>query len=157
MYRLGASVVNTVTLQFLDEWFVERKGITFGIQESGAGLGGILIPYVDTSSSTSITTQLTTNSVLMTWGLEKYGHRTMLIAWFFAVAILSLPSIYFLHPRVKPNHPSTSEPITLSFLATPIFAILQAGNAFQALGNFLPGIHLPSKRYLHLVLKRLAD
>ncbi|KAI1395238.1 putative MFS monocarboxylate transporter [Hypoxylon fuscum] len=126
LYGLGTSVVNTVTIQFLNEWFIERKGLAFGIQESGAGMGGIIIP------------------VLMTWGLEKYGHRTMLIAWFIAVATLSIPSIYFLRERVKPRVTNTSELGTLGFLITPIFAILQAGNIFQALGNFLPGIHLPT-------------
>ncbi|OTA60759.1 MFS monocarboxylate transporter [Hypoxylon sp. EC38] len=126
LYGLGASVVNTVTIQFLNEWFIERKGLAFGIQESGAAMGGIIIP------------------VLMTWGLEKYGHRTMLIAWFLAVTTLSLPSIYFLRPRVKPQVTTASDLGTLGFVATPIFAILQAGNIFQALGNFLPGIHLPS-------------
>ncbi|KAI1384751.1 MFS monocarboxylate transporter [Hypoxylon trugodes] len=126
LYGLGASVVNTVTLQFLNEWFIERKGLAFGIQESGAGMGGIVIP------------------VLMTWGLEKYGHRTMLIAWFVAVAILSLPSIYFLRPRLRPRDTSAFELGGLNCIATPIFALLQAGNIFQAFGNFLPGIHLPS-------------
>ncbi|KAI1376879.1 putative MFS monocarboxylate transporter [Hypoxylon crocopeplum] len=126
LYGLGASVVNTVTIQFLNEWFIERKGLAFGIQESGAGMGGIIIP------------------VLMTWGLDKFGHRTMLIAWFIAVATLSVPSIYYLRPRVKPRVTTASELGTLSFIATPIFAILQAGNIFQALGNFLPGIYLPT-------------
>ncbi|KAI6081528.1 MFS monocarboxylate transporter [Hypoxylon rubiginosum] len=126
MYGLGASVVNTVTIQFLNEWFIERKGLAFGIQESGAGMGGIIIP------------------VLMTWGLEKYGHRTMLIAWFVAITTLSIPSIYFLRERVKPRASSASELGTLGFLITPTFAVLQAGNIFQALGNFLPGIHLPT-------------
>ncbi|KAI1076715.1 MFS monocarboxylate transporter [Whalleya microplaca] len=126
LYGLGASVVNTITIQYLNEWFIERKGLAFGIQESGAGMGGIIIP------------------VLMTWGLNKYGHQTMLIAWFIAVAVLSVPAIYFLRPRIQSHGINNSDLGTLSFVATPIFSILQAGNIFQALGNFLPGIHLPS-------------
>ncbi|XDG01063.1 hypothetical protein ABKA04_000678 [Annulohypoxylon sp. FPYF3050] len=126
LYGLGASVVNTVTIQFLNEWFIERKGLAFGIQEAGAGMGGVVIP------------------VLMTWGLEKYGHRNMLIAWFVAIAVLSLPSIYFLRERVRPRTTSASEIGNFGYVATPIFLLLQAGNVFQALGNFLPGIHLPS-------------
>ncbi|KAI0881989.1 MFS monocarboxylate transporter [Annulohypoxylon maeteangense] len=126
LYGLGASVVNTVTIQFLNEWFIERKGLAFGIQEAGAAMGGVVIP------------------VLMTWGLDKYGHRNILIAWFLAITILSLPSIYFLRERVRPRAADASEIGTLGFVATPIFLLLQAGNIFQALGNFLPGIHLPS-------------
>ncbi|KAL7626534.1 hypothetical protein AAE478_003306 [Parahypoxylon ruwenzoriense] len=146
LYGLGASVVNTVTIQFLNEWFIERKGLAFGIQESGAGMGGIIIPYVSTEhlGCDSLVAD-NSNRVLMTWGLDKYGHRTMLISWFIAIAVLSVPSIYFLRARVKPPATtSTSELGTLGFLTTPIFVILQAGNIFQALGNFLPGIHLPT-------------
>ena len=46
LYGIGASLVNTVSIQYLNEWFIERKGLAFGIQESGAGMGGIIIPYV---------------------------------------------------------------------------------------------------------------
>jgi len=87
-------------------------------------MGGVIIP------------------VLMTWGLEKYSHRTMLIAWFLAVVILSLPAILFLRGRVAPQ--PTNNLGTFHFMATPIFFLLQAGNIIQALGNFLPGIYLPS-------------
>ena len=48
LYGLGAGAVNTVTIQYLNEWFLERKGLAFGIQESGAGLGGVIIPFVNT-------------------------------------------------------------------------------------------------------------
>ncbi|KAI2465935.1 MFS monocarboxylate transporter [Annulohypoxylon bovei var. microspora] len=132
LYGLGASVVNTVTIQFLNGSFIERKGLAFGIQEAGAAMGGVVIP------------------VLMTWGLEKYGHRNILIAWFVTIVILSLPSIYFLRERVKPRAANASELGTLGFVTTPIFLILQAGNIFQALGNFLPGIHLPCMKYLSM-------
>lgn len=89
----------------------------------------------------------------MTWGLEKYGHRNMLIAWFVAIAVLSLPSIYFLRERVRPRTTSASEIGNFGYVATPIFLLLQAGNVFQALGNFLPGIHLPCMKFLvtHLI------
>ncbi|OTB01380.1 hypothetical protein M426DRAFT_220371 [Hypoxylon sp. CI-4A] len=128
LYGVSASVVNTVTIQFLNEWFIERKGLAFGIQESGAAMGGIIIP------------------VLMTWGLDKFGHKYMLLIWFAAVAILSIPALYYLRERVTPRPEPTSAfgLSSLGFVATPIFAILQAGNLFNGLANFLPGIHLPS-------------
>ena len=84
----------------------------------------------------------------MTWGLEKYGHRTMLIAWFLAVAILSFPSIYFLRGRLAPQEIQQARNIgfgSFTFIGTPVFFLLQGGNIIQALGNFLPGIHLPSE------------
>ncbi|KAI3320199.1 hypothetical protein HD806DRAFT_506766 [Xylariaceae sp. AK1471] len=46
--------------------------------------------------------------VVITWGLNKYGPRTMPVAWFFITATLSLPSIYCLRPCVKPQAGSSS-------------------------------------------------
>lgn len=63
LYGLGASVVNTVTIQFLNEWFIERKGLAFGIQESGAGMGGIIIPYVRMRHDMRRTLMLTIRTV----------------------------------------------------------------------------------------------
>lgn len=44
LYGIGASLINTITILFLNDWFIERKGLAFGIQESGAGMGGIVLP-----------------------------------------------------------------------------------------------------------------
>lgn len=79
----------------------------------------------------------------------------MLIAWFVAVAVLSLPAIYFLRGRIAPQLPQRSRASELGdfrFIATPVFILLQAGNIIQALGNFLPGIHLPCEYHFPLPL-----
>jgi len=81
----------------------------------------------------------------MTWGLEKYGQRTMLIGWCITVAILSVPAIYFLRERIAPQVGHGASSGSFNFIRTPMFALLQAGNILQALGNFLPGIYLPSE------------
>ena len=54
---------------FLDEWFVRRKGLAFGIMWAGTGASGVAIPFITR------------------WLLDDYGHRTALQVW--AVATVS--------------------------------------------------------------------
>lgn len=86
----------------------------------------------------------------MSWGLSRFAFRTILRAWGIAVALCLGPMLLFIKPRL---------PVTLSsgdarrrsfdyrFVLSPAFLALQAGNIFQGLGYFIPGIYLPS--YAH--------
>lgn len=60
---LGGAMLYTPFVIHLDEWFVERKGLAFGLLWAGTGISGAVVP------------------LLMEWGLSKYGFRTMLRAW----------------------------------------------------------------------------
>lgn len=69
MYGIGGAFLYNPFVFYLDEWFVERKGLAFGILWAGTGISGTLVP------------------LLMDWGLEKYGFRIMLRFW--ALVIVS--------------------------------------------------------------------
>lgn len=56
-------------LFYVDEWFIKRKGLAFGIFWAGSGIGSALLPF------------------LMEWALHKYGFRITLRAW--AVLVVS--------------------------------------------------------------------
>ena len=60
MYGLGGAFLYNPFVFYLDEWFIERKGLAFGILWAGTGISGTIVPLV------------------MEWGLERYGFRTML-------------------------------------------------------------------------------
>lgn len=47
-------------IQILDEWFVRRKGLAYGIMWAGTGAAGVVFPF------------------LFDWMLDKYGFRTTL-------------------------------------------------------------------------------
>lgn len=83
----------------------------------------------------------------------------MLRAWALTLALLSLPLLYFIKPRIP--LPSTSQPppsssspstppppprrnLNYRFILTPSFLILQTGNILQSLGFFMPNIYLPT-------------
>jgi MFS family permease len=60
MYGLGALLVYFPAMFLIDEWFVERKGLAFGISWAGTGVGGASTPF------------------LLQWLLSTYGHRIAL-------------------------------------------------------------------------------
>lgn len=46
LYGLGLLVVSYVIFSQLNEWFIERRGLAYGIQLSASGLGGLFLPFV---------------------------------------------------------------------------------------------------------------
>ncbi|KAI4095881.1 MAG: hypothetical protein LQ339_007119 [Xanthoria mediterranea] len=69
LYAIGGCMLYMPTMQYLDEWFVRRKGFALGVFFAGTGVGGIVIPLV------------------MNWALQKYGASTALRIW--AVSLVS--------------------------------------------------------------------
>jgi MFS family permease len=46
MYGIGALMVYFPAMFLIDEWFVERKGLAFGISWAGTGIGGAVTPFL---------------------------------------------------------------------------------------------------------------
>lgn len=124
-YGIGGAVTYSPVVTFLDEWFVRRKGLAFGIMWAGTGLGGVVVP------------------LLLEWLLNTYGFRTSLRIWTLALFLITLPLTFFLKPRL-PVPAINRARITFTFLRNKTFWILQAGNIMQGLGFFVPSIYLPS-------------
>ncbi|KEF56024.1 uncharacterized protein A1O9_07604 [Exophiala aquamarina CBS 119918] len=123
---LGGSMVYYPTFLFLDEWFVRRKALAYGICWGASGFTGLVFPYI------------------ISWLLETHGFRTTLRVWsvvdlvFIAVALIilkpRLPAALNVH-RYRPR---------LSFALKPLFLAFCIANVVQGLGVYLPGIYLPS-------------
>jgi len=126
LYAVGGSIVYYPTLIFLDEWFIRRKGMAYGVMWAGTGVAGLIIPFI------------------MNALLEKYGFRTALRIWAVALVIISSPLIYFLRPRLPISTVSHSPRHGLGFLRTSTFWVLTIGLTAESLGYFIPGIYLPS-------------
>lgn len=73
LYGIGGSLLYNPMLFYLDEWFIRRKGLAFGVLWAGTGTGGVIMPAI------------------MSWGLEEFGFRTTLRVW---AAIMVLSSLY---------------------------------------------------------------
>jgi MFS family permease len=59
-YGIGGAIAYSPVVTFLDEWFLRRKGLAFGIMWAGTGLGGVVVP------------------LLLQFLLNRFGFRTAL-------------------------------------------------------------------------------
>jgi len=130
LYSIGGSIVYYPAILFVNEWFITRKGLAFGIMWSGTGLAGVVLPLV------------------LQWLLDSYGFRTTLRVWSITLFILTAPLLYFLKPRLPISQTSRQHSpnklYDLSFLTSSHFLILQACNIIEGFGYFLPTIYIPS-------------
>ncbi|KAI5458287.1 major facilitator superfamily domain-containing protein [Mariannaea sp. PMI_226] len=127
LYAIGGSICYCPCMLYIEEWFVQRKTMAYGIMWSGTGTGGFIIPFV------------------LQYLLETYGFRTTLRIWAVALFVLALPFIYFIKPRVPRTAAVRSYPYQqLGFLFDRSFILYQIASIVESLGYFLPSIHLPS-------------
>ena len=63
LYALGGLVLYFPALSMVDEWFLARKSLAFGVIWAGTGAAGAVIPF------------------LMQALLDRYGFRTALRVW----------------------------------------------------------------------------
>jgi MFS family permease len=125
LYGIGGAITYSPVVTFLDEWFVRRKGLAFGIMWAGTGLGGIIAP------------------LLLQFLLNKYGFRTTLRIWSVMLCIIALPLTWFLKPRL-PLPATNRARIGVMFLKQKSFWLFQVGNVIQGFGFFVPSIYLPT-------------
>ncbi|KAL8832635.1 MAG: hypothetical protein Q9191_000151 [Dirinaria sp. TL-2023a] len=126
MYGIGGAFLYNPFVFYLDEWFIERKGLAFGILWAGTGISGTLVPLI------------------MEWGLENYGFRIMLRFWAVVMFAGIAPLMYVTRPRLPTPKEGTTRPLYLGFFRNPTFWIFQAGNVLEGFGYFMPSIYLPS-------------
>ena len=123
---IGATLCYNPILLFLQEWFVRRKGLAFGIVWSGTGIAGISLPF------------------LLSTLLDRFGFRTTLRAWAVLLAVLTVPLCLTIKPRLPLPATVQQRRFDLRFFSSSAFWVLQMGNVVQGLGFFMPSIYLPS-------------
>jgi MFS family permease len=129
LYAVGCGLLFCPTSLYLDEWFIERKGFAYGIMWAGKSLVGVVMPF------------------LMRALLDRYGLRPTILAWAIASAVMTMPLLFLLRPRV-PASQSRAAPASMatsfSFLKSTTFWMLQAGNIVQSFGYLIPTTYLAS-------------
>lgn len=126
---IGSGMLFAPTTLYMDEWFISRKGMAYGVLWAGKSAGGVVFPF------------------LMTSLLSKYGARTTLISWSVALFIICSPLLFFLKPRIPISRNTEARPLDWRFLKYTTFWMLQIGNIIQSLGYLLPNTYLAS--YAH--------
>ncbi|GAB7363272.1 hypothetical protein MBLNU230_g3553t1 [Neophaeotheca triangularis] len=126
LYALGGVVMYFPLMPFVDEWFVRRKGMAFGVIWAGTGSAGVGVPF------------------LLQWLLDSYGYRTALRTWAIVLVLLATPSLLVIKPRLPTPTHSTFRPTDLSFTTHLPFWFFLTGTIAQGLGFFIPGLYLPT-------------
>ena len=73
IYGLGGALLYNPFIFYLDEWFIERKGLAYGVFWAGTGTCGAVVPLI------------------VDWGLDRFGVRTTLRAWAIFIVWKTLP------------------------------------------------------------------
>ncbi|KAF2173734.1 hypothetical protein M409DRAFT_62010 [Zasmidium cellare ATCC 36951] len=126
MFAVGGLTLYFPAMLVIDEWFIQRKGLAFGICWTATGTSGAIIPF------------------LFQWLLNQYGFRTALRVWAVISACIVPPALMVMKTRIPPSQVSSLRPLNLSFLKQQPFWWFQAGNFAQGLAYFVPLLWIPS-------------
>ncbi|KAJ3039619.1 hypothetical protein HDV00_012077 [Rhizophlyctis rosea] len=117
---LGSGLLFAPSTLYLDEWFVQKKGLATAIMWSGKNVAGVVLPFA-------------ADAVLRRWGVQ-----TMLWAWTVAVCVCTVPVLGVLKPRVPVSRVSAARPVDVGFLKMRTFWMLQIAGG-RGIGNAISG------------------
>lgn len=137
MYGVGFTLFYYPIIGMVNEFWVARRGMAYGILCASSGVSGVVMP-------------ITLEALL-----KRYGLSTTLRAVAIGIALLTGPLIPLLKGRVplssqqqqqQPTTTTTTPPTHTdwSFLRAPLFWIYSVSNLMQGLGYFFPSLYLPS-------------
>lgn len=126
IYGTGFLIFYFPIISIINEWWIQRRGMAFGVITSAAGVSGIAMPFIIESL------------------LERYGHRITLRAFAVAMTTLTGPLIPFMKSRLPPSQTSAATRQDWSFARSPLFFVYSTANIAQGLGFFFPSLFLPS-------------
>ncbi|KAI1826236.1 MFS general substrate transporter [Xylaria intraflava] len=127
LYAVGGAIAYCPTIPYIDEWFVARKGMAYGIVWSGEGLASTIIPLILERS------------------LARFGHQATLLASGIIIFLICAPLSIFIKPRLPPSNTTAMRPWGFKFfMFSSLFVPYQLGNLVEGTGHFIPGIYLPT-------------
>ncbi|KAI1130290.1 major facilitator superfamily domain-containing protein [Nemania abortiva] len=126
MYGLGFTILYYPVLRMLDEWFVRRRGLAYGLLYAGGGLTGASLPF------------------LLQILLSKFGYRTTLRAIAVVQTILVAAILPLIKGRLPTSGNSALRVVDWSFLKQPLFWCYALSNLSQGLGYYIPSLFLPT-------------
>ncbi|ROV89932.1 hypothetical protein VSDG_08219 [Cytospora chrysosperma] len=124
-YGLGGAIAYMPCIMYIDEWFVKRKGLAYGIMWSGTGLAGVLLPLIIEKL------------------LVSYGYRTTMIIWAVVLFGITAPLAWYIKPRIPPMPVRRLKAFNLRFCLSRRFIMYQVSNMIESIGFYIPGIYVP--------------
>lgn len=125
-YGVGFLIFYYPILSMVNEYWITRRGMAYGILCGASGVSGSVMPFVLHAL------------------LGKYGYRTTLRAMAVALTLLTGPLIPLLKSRLPPSQRTTARKIDWKFLRSPLFWMYSTSNLLQGFGYFFPSLYLPT-------------
>lgn len=125
LYGVGFIIFYYPILTMVDEFWVRRRGMAYGLLCSASGASGAVMPLVLQAL------------------LRRFGYRTTLRAIAVMLVVLTGPLIPLLRGRFGQQH-NLSPRTDWTFLKKPLFWIYSVSNLWMGLGYFFPSLYLPS-------------
>ncbi|KAJ3550151.1 hypothetical protein NM208_g133 [Fusarium decemcellulare] len=126
LYSLGCGLLFCPISHYMNEWFIERKGLALGIMWAGKSATGVVMPFVFDAL------------------LGHIGLRATILSWAVASGLMTLPTLLFIKPRIPLRTLARSRSLSFNFLRHPYFWMIQIGIIIQALGYLMPSTYLAS-------------
>ncbi|KAL7626422.1 hypothetical protein AAE478_003194 [Parahypoxylon ruwenzoriense] len=102
---VGGCIAYSPCVLYIDEWFVKRKGMAYGIVWSAAGFGGGLLP------------------LLVNAFLETFGFKTALRIWAGILFASASPLAYFIRPRLPYSATTHVKPFDVRYFTSRAFTL----------------------------------
>ncbi|RDW71001.1 hypothetical protein BP6252_07564 [Coleophoma cylindrospora] len=126
MYGLGFVIFYYPIISMVNEFWITRRGMAYGLLCSASGVSGTTMPIAFQAM------------------LNKYGYPITLRAIAIGLVILTGPLIPLLRGRTPISEVSVVARTDWKFLRVRLFWIYSASNLVQGLGYFFPSLYLPS-------------
>ena len=126
LYGVGFVTLTYPIISMLNEWWVVRKGMAFGLISASSGMTGACMPFILEAL------------------LGKYGHQTTLRACAVGMAILTAPLIPLFRGRLPPSENTSLRRSDWVFIKRPLFWVYASAILIQGLGFSFPSVFLPS-------------
>lgn len=126
MYGFGFITLTYPIISMINEYWVVRKGMAFGLISAASGASGAVMPFIIQAL------------------LSRYGHQTTLRAIAVAMVILTGPLLPVFKGRLPPSERSQMAKTNWNFISKPLFYIYGLSTLIYGLGFFFPALYLPS-------------
>ncbi|KAK1145791.1 hypothetical protein N8T08_004032 [Aspergillus melleus] len=126
VYGIGFVLLSYPIVSMINEWWIARKGMAFGLISASSGMTGAFLPFVIEAL------------------LYRYGYKTTLRACAVAMTILTAPLIPLFKGRIPASESSAMAKTNWSFLKRPLFWTYALAILIQGFGFFYPAVFLPS-------------
>ena len=132
-YGLGSGLIFAPNMSLIDEWFIQRRSLAYGIFFAGSSVAAAIIPPV------------------MRILLARYSARATLVGWGIFVGVVLGTAVASVRARLPSSSTEMYEKFdplsgnaSYGFLRRPLFWLILLSNVLQALSQYLPSVYIPS-------------